>query len=300
MGFNGYYTGYSVNSLDVFLWVLLTAGTIGFPVVVFTICCLKQRFRIQKLEHELLYADPAKKKNLERGFLGPYAESKENLTERKPESKMPEIVVQSNAGLNNKVRFKDDILNQDSSQLPALNNNSNQEYDQNIENSEANGTDLRGLKNAVNYFGKNLANKKQNFSNRSTSSGNQPILPQLNQYVENPVQHGNPDQNIVYTSASQINPQADPATYSIASSYVQPGVQGTISQANQLVPENIYSQVVAPQNRAQSNENYSNSQQGFYDDDQPVYMNTPYNMNDQYDQYEQYDQQSYNKNNSLA
>lgn len=93
-------------------------------------------------------------------------------------------------------------------------------------------------------------------------------------------QNFNPEQNGIYSSASQLN-GSDRIVYSQASSYPQPGVQGTMSQASNIVPENIYSQVIAPQNRKNqnpSNEIYSNSQQDFYnEDDQPVYMNTPYN-----------------------
>ncbi|RMZ98091.1 hypothetical protein BpHYR1_043948 [Brachionus plicatilis] len=44
--FAGYrYTGYSVSGLDVFVWVLLTAGSIGFPMLVLTICCIRQRIK---------------------------------------------------------------------------------------------------------------------------------------------------------------------------------------------------------------------------------------------------------------
>ena len=62
-----------------------------------------------------------------------------------------------------------------------------------------------------------------------------------------------------------------------------------MSQSSNLVPENIYSQVVAPQNRNQNEETYSQSQNDFYNDQDPVYMNTPYNGDD--DQYLQYDEQ---------
>ena len=145
--------------------MLLTVGTIGFPVVVFTICCLKQRLRTQKLEHQLLYADPSKKKNLERGFLGPYAESRENIDQR-TDSKMPEIVIQPyNLGVNNKVRFKDD---QEPNQLPTMQMNNNDLPV--VDNVDSQQADLRGLKNAVNYFAPSV--KKQSFSNPSDFSGN--------------------------------------------------------------------------------------------------------------------------------
>ncbi|CAF0706434.1 unnamed protein product [Brachionus calyciflorus] len=39
------YTGYSVSGIDVFIWVLLTAGSIGFPMLVLTICCIKHRVK---------------------------------------------------------------------------------------------------------------------------------------------------------------------------------------------------------------------------------------------------------------
>lgn len=70
--------------------------------------------------------------------------------------------------------------------------------------------------------------------------------------------------------------------YSTASSQGQIGIQGTLSQATNLVPENIYSQVI-PQNR---NHNPANIQDNFDSyDDQPVYMNTG-QIDGQYDQYE--------------
>lgn len=280
MGFNGNYSGYSIDSVDVFIWVLITAGAIIFPAVVFTVCFLKQRWRIQKLEQEYLYADPSKKKDLERGFLGPYAESKENLDDRSRtnSNRIPEIIIQPfNNNLNNKVRFKDEYSgSQNVPQLPNLENQQNQDN----ENIDTNNTDLRGLKNAVNFFGKNLANnKKQNFSNRSVNSGNnqQQALPQLNTYTQNPLQQNQ-------------DASADPVVYSVANSYPQTGIQGTISQSNNLVPDNIYSQVVSQNRQFNQPEesNYSNSQNGFYDDEQPVYMNTPYtnndnNFNDQYE-----------------
>lgn len=276
VNYNGNYTGYSVDGFDVFLWVLLTVGTIGFPVVVFTICCLKQRLRTQKLEHQLLYADPSKKKNLERGFLGPYAESRENIDQR-TDSKMPEIVIQPyNLGVNNKVRFKDD---QEPNQLPTMQMNNNDLPV--VDNVDSQQADLRGLKNAVNYFAPSV--KKQSFSNPSDFSGTQQS--NIDRYVQNPMQQQNFNQepNAIYSSASQLN-GSDRLVYSQASSYPQPGIQATMSQTSNLVPENIYSQVIAPQNRKNqnpSNEIYSNSQQEYYDqDDQPVYMNTPYNYED--------------------
>ena len=107
----------------------------------------------------------------------------------------------------------------------------------------------------------------------------------IDRYVQNPMQQQNFNQepNAIYSSASQLN-GSDRLVYSQASSYPQPGIQATMSQTSNLVPENIYSQVIAPQNRKNqnpSNEIYSNSQQEYYDqDDQPVYMNTPYNYED--------------------
>lgn len=290
MGFDGNHTGYSVDSLDVFLWVLLTAGTITFPAAVFTICCLKQKWKVQKLEQEYLYADPSKKKNLERGFLGPYAESKENVTDEiRPETRIPEIIIQpnSNYGLNNKVRFKDDL---------SANGVQVKQQDFNTDSGELETNDLRGLKNAVNYFGKNLANKRQNMSNRSNNSANQQQAPsQPNPYVQNPTQQSNEsnDQSVFYSSATNIG-QNNPVVYTTADAYPQIGIQGTLSQDSNLVPENIYSQVV-PQNRVQNVDKYSNSQDGFYNDDDPVYMNTPYNGDEeQYDQYSEDNTRNYN------
>lgn len=34
---------FQVTGLDVFLWILLTAGSIGFPMLVLTICCIKRQ-----------------------------------------------------------------------------------------------------------------------------------------------------------------------------------------------------------------------------------------------------------------
>jgi len=268
-----------VDGLDVFWWVLLTAGTICFPIAVFTFFCLRQRWKIQKIENEYLYADPSKKKNIERGFLGPYAESKESINEPRA-NKVPEIVVQP-YGASNKVRFRDDpSAAQDSSnnysqeaanQLPALMAPTGLDGD---EGSQA--ADLRGLKNAVNFFGKNLANKKQqSFSNRSNFSG-----PQSSRYVHNPMLQESVDaQNDVYSSADTSD---QPIVYSLASSQPQGGVQATLSQANNLVPDNIYSQVVA-QNRA------SNLHNSAEYEEQPVYMNTA-QIDSQYDQYGQQQQ----------
>jgi len=186
----------------VFWWVLLTAGTICFPIAVFSFFCLRQKWKVQKIENQYLYDDPSKKKNIERGFLGPYAESKESL---QGPSKMPEIVVQP-YGVSNKVRFQED----NSSQLPALMTPAVEEFD--------GPADLRGLKNAVNYFGKGKKQQQQNHSTRSNTSG------QPNRYVQNPIQQGQDiniqdsqqeNQNGIYSS-----PDA-PIVYSVASSQPQ-------------------------------------------------------------------------------
>lgn len=308
--FNGNYTGYSVNSLDVFVWVLITAGAIIFPVGCFAYFCLKRQWQIRKLEQEYLYADPAKRKNLERGFLGPYAESKENVSnDDKPRTSnlIPEIIVQP-YNLNNKVRFKDDPNtpnNHDQqNQLPAL---MTENYNPEMPGDEQNqAQDLRGLKNAVNFFGKNLANKKQNnYSNRSVGIEQQQQLPVVpNSYSQNPIQPDVPIQQVYSQSNSQrssIQPQ-NPVVYSVANSYAQQGIQANASSASNLVPDNIYSQVV-PQRASRTNSqqqlpqheemNYSNSQAGAYDDEQPVYMNTG-----EVDQYaEQYSDQ-FDRNNN--
>ena len=237
------------------------------------------RFKIKKLEHELLFADPSKRKNLERGFLGPFAESQENINSGK---KMPEILIQPynlNTNKNFNVRFKDDMSVQDK-KLPALRPN---DFDQIVE-TDLREPNLRGLKDAVNQF--TAYKKSVNFSNRSNASEQPPqmTLPQLNQnrYANNPIQDLSP----------RVNP-SDPIVYSVASSYPQAGLQGTMSSANNLVPENIYSQVVAPANRQRSqpiNDSYSlRSNQDLYESDQPVYMNTPYNMGNEYDQGDQYE-----------
>ncbi len=266
-----------MDGLDVFWWVLLTAGTICFPIAVFTFFCLRQRWKIQKIENEYLYADPSKKKNIERGFLGPYAESKESINEPRA-TKVPDIVVQP-YGASNKVRFRDDTSadspnnnysQEVANQLPALMAPTGLDGDD-FEGSQA--ADLRGLKNAVNFFGKNLANKKQqqSFSNRSNG-------PQSSRYVQNPMLQESVDG--VYSSADTSD---QPIVYSLASSQPQGGVQATLSQANNLVPDNIYSQVV-PQNRA------SNLQNSGEYEEQPVYMNTA-QIDSQYDQYGQQQQQ---------
>jgi hypothetical protein len=85
-------------------------------------------------------------------------------------------------------------------------------------------------------------------------------------------------QNSNYPSGGQ-NP-----VYSIANSYAQPGIQANATQASGLVvPDNIYSRV-APQRASRTSSqqqlpqheelNYSSSQAGAYDDEQPVYVNS--------------------------
>lgn len=281
-----------VNSLDVFVWVLITAGAILFPVACFAYFCLKRQWQIRKLEQEYLYADPAKRKNLERGFLGPYAESKENVSNddnNKPRTSNlnPEIVVQP-YNLNNKVRFKDDPDSNEAemdqqNQLPALMTENYNPETQSVDQNQ--GQDLRGLKNAVNFFGKNLANNKKqnNYSNRSVTSGQQQQLPSVpNSYSQNPIQPDVPIQQVYSQSNSQRSSIQQPV-YSVANSYPQQGIQANASSASNLVPDNIYSQVVPQRTSRTSSQlqlpqqdevNYSNSQGGAYDDEQPVYMNS--------------------------
>lgn len=164
----------------------------------------------------------------------------------------------NNNDRNNHVRFKEDGQLQD--QLPSL---MSPEYD--MDENTVNSADLRGLKDAVNYFNKNPIKKinkpsfNGNLSNRSITSQQQ-----QQRYVNNPI-NDEPQQEIVY---------------SISNSYAQPGIQGTLTTTNDLkqrpVDENIYSQVVASSLR-RSNQPEAN----FDDNEQPLYMNTPYNLTQQ-------------------
>lgn len=167
-------------------------------------------------------------------------------------------------------------------QLPALMTENYNPETQSVDQNQ--GQDLRGLKNAVNFFGKNLANNKKqnNYSNRSVTSGQQQQLPSVpNSYSQNPIQPDVPIQQ-VYSQSNSQRSSIQPA-YSVANSYPQQGIQANISSTSNLVPDNIYSQVVPQRTSRTSNQqqlpqqdevNYSNSQGGAYDDEQPVYMNS--------------------------
>ncbi len=236
--------------------------------------------------HGLLYGDQQQhsNKSSKRGLNGPFIGSEDNL-DKKPSAKkmMPEIVISpytfettnknfspSNQMFNNDkaVRFKEDGHNE----LPNLMT----DFENELDNSVVNSSDLRGLKDAVNYFNKTAVkkpNKSQpsynsNMSNRSVTSGQPQQLPQQ-RYITNPL-----NQEIIMQ-----NDQEPPneIIYSISSSYAQPDIQANISNANDIkkrpVDENIYSQVVASSLRR------GNKPQVELDEtEQPVYMNTPYNL----------------------
>lgn len=135
-----------------------------------------------------------------------------------------------------------------------------------IDEQESQPNELRSYKDALTFYNKNASKTRKpqstNYSNRSVLSQQQQS--QLSdRYINNPLQE----------NASQ-----DPKeiVYSISSSYAQPGIQANLSAPSELRPsrpvdENIYSQVVASSLRR-------STQPDQLVDDQPVYMNTPYNL----------------------
>ena len=244
--------------------------------------------------HGLLYGDQQQNSNKssKRGLNGPFIGSEDNL-DKKPSAKkmMPEIVISpytiettnknfspSNPMFNNDkaVRFKDDGQNELPNLMP--------EFENDLDNSIVNSSDLRGLKDAVNYFNKTAVkkpNKSQasynsNMSNRSISNG-QPQLPQQ-RYTNNPL-----NQEIIMQNDEEPPKEI---IYAISSSYAQPGIQASISDATDIkkrpVDENIYSQVVASSIR-RGNKPQVEIEQA----EQPVYMNTPYNLAQQQQQQQQ-------------
>lgn len=195
---------------------------------------------------------------------------------------MPEIVIspetfestnksfspaQYNIKDRNQVRFKEDgqqeNLGQPSEQLPNL-----MSLDYNEDELESQPNELRSYKDALTFYNKNASKNRKpqstNYSNRSVSSQQQQQQqPPSQRYSNNPLQQ-NPDEG------------QNEIVYSISSSYAQPGVQADVNIPTSLkarpVDENIYSQVVASSLRRPSN------QADQLVDDQPVYMNTPYNL----------------------
>lgn len=100
MGYRGNYTGYGVSGLDVFLWILLTAGTLGFSVIVITICFIKKHFHDQKrLPTEEDFSESKLKKI---GIMGPYFNSETQLNK-------PTIVNETDTDKYGRVRFKDEM-----------------------------------------------------------------------------------------------------------------------------------------------------------------------------------------------
>jgi len=94
------YTGYAVSGVDVLIWILLTAGAIGFPVVVLAICCLKLHIRNnEKTKHlsHLLDGDvfdrKAKAAGFNRYFLNQHSlnESAENSQSGSPAHRKPTL-----------------------------------------------------------------------------------------------------------------------------------------------------------------------------------------------------------------
>lgn len=186
MGYSGNYTGYSVTGLDVFYWILLTGGSLGFPIIVLTICCIRRHCKDQDNAHELLYGEPMLKKK--RGIAGPYYGSQENMKYEQPKRTLPEITrptlldeSQFNIDRNIHVRFKDDS-----------NDSYNHDTDGNDDytNIDTNTSDLRGLKEAVSFFSKRPVVKpfkvtNTTLNNNTTSqiiSEIENILPQVNMH----------------------------------------------------------------------------------------------------------------------
>lgn len=250
----------------------------------FTVCCLKKRYKTQKLVHGLLYSDQTQvpKRLTKKGINGPFIGSEDNLDKRSSKKPMPEIVIspetfestnksfspaQYNIKDRNQVRFKEDgqqeNLGQPSEQLPNL-----MSLDYNEDELESQPNELRSYKDALTFYNKNASKNRKpqstNYSNRSVSSQQQQQQqPPSQRYSNNPLQQ-NPDEG------------QNEIVYSISSSYAQPGVQADVNIPTSLkarpVDENIYSQVVASSLRRPSN------QADQLVDDQPVYMNTPYNL----------------------
>lgn len=104
MGYRGNYTGYAVNGLDVFLWVLLTAGTLGFSILVLTICFIKKHFKEKLPVDEDIPESKSRLKKM--GIMGPYFNSEENVNKNKNSN-----INESDLDKNGRVRFKEDSLN---------------------------------------------------------------------------------------------------------------------------------------------------------------------------------------------
>lgn len=118
MGYRGNYTGYSVSGIDVFLWILLTAGTLGFPIAVVTICYIKKHFK-EKLptDEDEIEQSPSKLKKM--GIMGPYFNSEDNLSKQKTTN-----LNEQDLDKNGRVRFKEDptVAKEFSKQNPIIKN----------------------------------------------------------------------------------------------------------------------------------------------------------------------------------
>ena len=176
---------------------------------------------------------------MKKGLNGPFNGSEDNLNKKSTKKMMPEIVISpytfetTNKNFSptnpmfinndkNHVRFKEDNQQND---FPSLMPN---ELENDLENGN-NSSDLRGLKDAVNYFNKNAIKKPNrqpsytaNLSNRSLTSGQPQIQSQL-RYTNNPFQE-----------YIQANDEEDPKEiiYSISSSYAQPQISSSYAQEN--------------------------------------------------------------------
>lgn len=266
MGYSGNYTGYSVTGFDVFLWILLTAGSIGFPVIVMTICCIKIHFKNKRYsDNDYFYNSQIDFKK--KGIVGPYIS--ENCLD-KPWIKNIEVIeptdLENMNNTDNKiVRFKDDPNNKSYIDLNTsrdLNETTNQQQQQPVTHP----TSLRNLKEAFNNFSKRPSKREE-----KTVGSNLPVIP-----INSEQAYQDNDNNVYSISKSFNNQNSDDAP---------------LQQPRQSF-ENLYSQVrVQPNNRNAYNEDYlPNTYQPSYntsnnnnanasineDNQQPVYMNTSF------------------------
>jgi hypothetical protein len=177
---------------------------------------------------------------MKKGLNGPFNGSEDNLNKKLTKKTMPEIVISpytfetSNKNFSpsnpmfinndkNHVRFKEDGQQND---FPSLMPN---EFENDLDNG-INSSDLRGLKDAVNYFNKNAIKKPNrqpsyttNLSNRSLTSG-QSQLQSQQRYSNNPIQE--------YIQANDEDDPPKEIIYSISSSYAQPQISSMYAQEN--------------------------------------------------------------------
>jgi len=276
--------GYYVTGIDVFVWVMLTAGAVIVPMIVLAICCIKQHFKREKslLKKHYLFQERGSF-----GNIGPYF-SNENVSEKKFKLQPPVIVVNSAMSEKN-VRFQEDkseFPNVNSNELRKTNDynnpitsiitgvNETSEKPFRDRNNTNNGQSsaINGIKDAINFFitrgDKNRGQElKDNFTEKQPSNRNnddyESGLPRLaNDQTSNASSYRLPS----FTTNNQV--------FQVSNSYLTPPFNTNVSQSpQQIIPENIYSQVV-PIKR-----NQNQAEQSFTSDDQHLYMNSNY-LND--------------------